>query len=97
MVSLDKPKRIKDGTVLQKYRKGRCEICGLMPSDPCHLKTVGSGGPDADYNVVSLCRNHHIEQHALGLFKMCEKYPFFRQVIANKGWVFDGQKKLRRA
>jgi hypothetical protein len=32
----------------------------------------------------------------VGWFKLFELYPFFRQVIYNKGWHLDGNKKLRR-
>lgn len=93
---LEKPKRIVNESLLDKFRKQRCHICNMKPCDPCHIKTVGSGGPDVEWNLLSLCRPHHTEQHALGFYRMCDKYPFLRQILAHKGWIFDGSKKLRR-
>jgi hypothetical protein len=88
--------RKKDENLLEFYRKRRCDICNRVPCDPAHIKTRGSGGPDEHWNLMSLCRVHHTEQGQLGFFKMCQKYPFFHQFLAGKGWVFDGNKKLRR-
>lgn len=93
---LKKPQRIKNEDILEFYRGRRCDVCGKKPCDPAHIKTVGSGAPDEHYNLLSLCRVHHTEQHSVGFFKMVQKYPFFGQVLAEKGWVFDGNKKLRR-
>lgn len=88
--------RIVDEELIEKYRKRSCDICGVRPCDPCHIGSRGAGNPDADWNLYSGCRVHHAEQGQLGFFKFCEKYPFFRQVLAAKGWQFDGNKKLRR-
>jgi Putative HNHc nuclease len=93
---IEKKKRVQDESVKSFYRGKNCVICGAHGSDPCHIKSVGSGGDDTHDNIVNLCRAHHIEQHSIGFFKMCEKYPFFRQILAQKGWQFDGNKKLRR-
>lgn len=96
MTNLKKPKRKVDQNILDIYRNISCCICAMRPVDPCHIKTRGSGGPDEHWNLVALCRKHHTEQGQLGFLTMFEKYPFFRQVIAAKGWVIDGNKKLRR-
>ncbi len=93
---LQKIKRKEDQNLLDFYRNRRCDICGMKPVDPAHIKTRGSGGPDEHWNLMSLCRVHHTEQGQLGFYKMAKKYPFFAQMIAGKGWVFDGNKKLRR-
>lgn len=91
-----KNKRKKDQLLLEKFRRRRCDICGKYPSDPAHIKTVGSGGNDEDWNLLALCREHHTIQHSIGFFKMCEKYPFLRMILAEKGWIFGAEKKLRR-
>lgn len=91
-----KTKRISDEDILEFYRHRRCDICGVKPCDPCHIKTRGAGGSDEHFNLMSLCRTHHTEQHMLGFYKMTKKYPFFGQFLAGKGWVFNGDKKLRR-
>lgn len=93
---LPKIKRIVDESLLERFRRGRCSICGLTPCDPAHIKTVKSGGNDEWGNLLSLCRQHHSEHGQIGFFRMCEKYPFFRQVLAEKGWIFNGYKQLRR-
>lgn len=70
-----------------------------MPSDPCHLKSRGSGGDDVESNLLSLCRTHHGEQHQIGFVKFCEKYPAVERELNKKGWEIReefGLKKLRR-
>ena len=51
-----------------------CAICGSGTyhddtgewlSDPCHVKSRGSGGKD-EGNVIPMCRSHHVEQHSKG-------------------------------
>lgn len=91
-----KSKRIEDQNILDFYRRRRCDICGVKPSDPAHIKTRGSGGNDEHFNLLSLCRIHHTEQGQIGFWKMVKKYPFFGHILAEKGWVFNGEKKLRR-
>lgn len=91
-----KKKRHVDQDILEKYRKGRCVICSSVPCDPCHIGTRGAGYPDADFNLFSACRQHHTEQGQIGHWKMAQKYPFYGQMLAQKGWIFDGFKKLRR-
>lgn len=94
---IEKPKRIENRELLDKYKKYKCAICGKGPCDPCHIKTVGSGGHDEDWNLLAMCREHHTMQHSIGFWKLCSLYPFLRQTLAQKGWIFDGNKKLRRA
>lgn len=96
-MTLDKPKRHVDQELLDKYRKRSCDICGMFPSDPSHLRSRGAGGDDVDDNLSSLCRVHHTELGLLGHFKMSRKYPFYGQILAQKNWIFNGEKKLRRA
>lgn len=93
---IPKPIRKSDENVLNVYRKARCCLCGCRPCDPAHIKTRGSGGPDEHWNLIALCREHHTEQGQIGFWRMCEKYPFVRQILAGKGWLFGGDKKLKR-
>lgn len=93
----EKPRRKVNHELIEFYRNRRCDICAAKPpSDPAHIKTRGSGGPDDHWNLMSLCRIHHTEQGKIGFWKMCQKYPFFHQFLAGKGWVFNGEKRLRR-
>ena len=60
---------IKDGAKFLKFIKEQgCLICGKMPVDADHLKTIGMGGNRKrpnwnDFSCVPLCRLHHIERH----------------------------------
>ena len=69
-----KKKRIIDRELLQSFSKKRCIICGWVPSDPHHVKTVGSGGDDVESNLLALCRKHHTEIHKIGVRTFFKKY-----------------------
>lgn len=69
-----KPKRITNPGLLEYIKTLPCLCCTGVPSDPHHVKTVGSGGDDTVENVMPLCRIHHTEWHAIGPSKMAEKY-----------------------
>jgi hypothetical protein len=67
--------------------------------DRAHIRSKGAGGTWGDENIMLLCRNHHIEQHALGWFKFCEKYRRAEEALEKRGWVISdefGRKKLIR-
>lgn len=69
-----------------------CIICGRT-ADACHIKSKGSGGTTDAWNIMHLCRQHHVEQHKLGWDKMSKKYHVVLAELASKGWRFilDGQ------
>lgn len=75
---LEKPKRKKNKNLLRSYRFKQCLVCGLTPTDPHHLKSVGAGGDDSEENLIPLCRLHHSEIHQKGLNRMLQDYPNFR-------------------
>ena len=81
-----KPKRKTNRDLLDRIKTQHCFICGNWPSDPCHIKSVGSGGPDETWNVVPMCRFHHTEQHAIGWVSMWSKYVIIRMKLASMGW-----------
>lgn len=83
-----KPSTKADDNVLQLYRHQPCIICG-HPSDPCHIKSRGSGGADEHWNLVALCRGHHIEQHKSGWFVFCQRNPRVGYELDQKGWRFE--------
>lgn len=85
-----KKQRIVNKRLLRKVAEEHCAICFLPgPSDPCHIKSKGAGGPDRDWNVIAMCRNHHHEQHQIGILSFIEKYPFFRLALRIRGWTWD--------
>lgn len=73
-MKLEKQKRYEHAEHLKFIRTLPCFICGKRPSDPDHVKTVGSGGPDSLSNLNALCRNHHTERHAMGIKSFWAKY-----------------------
>lgn len=90
-----KSKRVVDEDALARYRGKPCAICS-KPSDPAHIKSRGSGGNDADWNLISLCREHHSIQHSLGWTTFFKKHPIIKAILTRKGWSLDERGKLVR-
>lgn len=90
----EKPKRIVDEEILEYFRHGQCMICSKHGVDPCHIRSRGSGGPDADFNLLKLCRNCHQQQHQYGFKKMIELYPVLILILKVKGWTMSEDGKL---
>lgn len=84
-----KETRVVNKELLDEIKKRNCIICGSSPCDPCHLKTVGSGGDDTEENVVPMCRRHHSEQHNLGIKSFYDKYFLFRLAVKERGLKFE--------
>lgn len=85
-----KSKRIIDPKLLERKRKQPCVICrSCGGSDPHHVKSKGSGGDDLDTNVISLCRKHHTEIHAIGMNRFSEKYVEVSVWLSINGWTFN--------
>lgn len=96
-----KKMRIVNKELLKAVAKRPCDVCGkiwskLDPNFACHIITRGHGGDDIEDNLYSGCLAHHNEQGQQGWNHMFNKYPFFRQVIYNKGFTLNGYKQLRR-
>ncbi|WP_226385986.1 putative HNHc nuclease [Staphylococcus sp. Marseille-Q1834] len=56
-----------------------CVICGKSHSDLAHLETVGRGMNrnkinHYDKHVLALCREHHTEQHKIGINTFNDRY-----------------------
>lgn len=79
-----------DRVLRQQVKAMPCFICySKYQVDPCHVKTFGSSGIDAWWNLVPMCRNHHNEQHALGWRKFCDKYPKMAALLQELGWELN--------
>lgn len=85
---MTKTKRLSDKEALAKVRGSPCVIC-KKPSDPCHIKSKGSGGHDTEDGLIALCRWHHSEQHYCGWPSFVATYPVVGFVLRKKGWVFE--------
>lgn len=73
-----------------KIRNQRCVACGKCgPSDPAHIKTKGAGAGNEEWEIMPLCREHHVLQHKIGWKTMCEKFPSILDELDSKGWYFN--------
>lgn len=79
----------------------KCLACGLITEvDRAHIKTKKSGGTMDDWNIMLLCRRHHVEQHQIGIVTFTKKYLLVEEELQRKGWKVEeifGQMKLVRA
>lgn len=73
-----------------------CVICGRLASEKHHIKTVGSGGTDDEWNLLPICRYDHARIHAIGLKKVVEKCPGLEAWLVAQGWELDPYKKKWR-
>lgn len=83
-----------------------CAVCGKWPqpkgsgfprNQPCHIRTVGRGGPDIHENLYPGCPTHHAEQHSIGILSMLKKYPQLKYVLFQKGWeILEGPGKYKK-
>jgi len=80
--------RIINKALLQSYHSKKCIICNTQ-AEPHHIKSVGSGGHDLDDNLLSICRLHHHQAHAMGLRRFTDKFPQVESELITKGWELD--------
>lgn len=90
-----KPVRLSDRALLDAVATRPCQACLAKPSDPAHIRSRGAGGGDYHWNVMPLCRIHHIEQHKIGWTAFAEKYSGVLSWLVNHRWYWDGT-RLRR-
>jgi len=81
-----KPIRKVDRALLDSVKKKPCVLCGRAPSDSSHIRSVGAGGPDTDFNVAPMCRFHHRLWHDFGPTRFMRMYPTFHFWLEGKGW-----------
>lgn len=91
---LKKIERISDESTLDLFRGRPCVECG-QSSDPCHIRSVGAGGDDVEWNLISICRQHHTEQHQIGWVTFARKYRSVHLALRLKGWQIEGEKLKR--
>lgn len=87
-------KRIKDVKFRNEIKKMPCVVCGALPSDAHHIKTVGSGGTDDSWNLASLCRWCHSKLHQQGQLRFYKENENYKNYINKLGW-FESFGKLR--
>lgn len=69
---------------------GVCVACGVYGvQDRAHVKSRKSGGTWDDFNIILLCRKHHVESHNIGWVKFVSKFPNVELELNKKGWVIE--------
>jgi hypothetical protein len=69
LLTLAKPKRLRDKAHLKFVASQSCLVCGRQPADPHHLRFAQAraiGLKVSDEFTVPLCRGHHRELHHAG-------------------------------
>lgn len=55
-----------------------------------HIKSIGAGGTDDDFNIMPLCPDHHnmtaLSIHKLGTISFIKRNPEAREYLVSKGW-----------
>ena len=51
-----------------------------------HVKSRGSWGHDEYWNLMPLCRKHHIQVHNIGLINLCHRYPNVKDWLISNNW-----------
>lgn len=69
--------------------KIRCLISNKTKPDRHHVLSRGAGGPDDDWNLMPLSRQHHTEVHQIGLTTFANKYPKVKNWLLAHGWEFN--------
>lgn len=70
----------------KKFKGQTCLVCQNPEIDLCHVKSKGSGGPDEVFNLMALCRNHHSEQHRMGIVSFFWNYPRVQGYLLASEW-----------
>lgn len=84
-----KPKRIVDKALLKQIKSQPCLACrSTFMVDPAHIRSVGSGGPDTDWNVIPLSRDCHTTQHFIGWKEFFARYPQVWNYLETLGWYW---------
>jgi len=100
-----KPKRTVDKALLERIKQNPCAACSYegseyRPIDAHHIRSVGAGGPDEEFNVVPLCRTCHVGLHKAGTQRFCRRKQGLWVALQSLGWEFLGHKlwndKLRK-
>lgn len=84
-----KKTRHKNPDLLKSYHEKYCLVTNRKGAEAHHIITVKSGGPDAEWNLMPLCRSAHTEVHKIGLTKFADKYGRVKSWLLAHGWEFE--------
>lgn len=80
---------MKNKKLRESYRDKPCIVCSAIPCDACHIKTYATRLKDEAFNMVPMCRKHHIEQGSKPWREFLTKYPQARAHLESLGWDVD--------
>lgn len=83
-----------NNATFQKIKSMGCLVCNSKEVDIAHIKTRGSGGPDEEWNLMPLCRQHHTEQHNIGIQTFSQKYIQVSSYLYDHGWFIHNGKLI---
>lgn len=85
--------QVRSANHLVFIRQLPCIVCGLIPSDPAHIRSGTDGGTgvkSGDRYTLPLCRFHHAEQHSVGELTFYAGLGFDPTGLANRLWTVSG-------
>jgi hypothetical protein len=71
-----------------------CAVCLRRPVDAAHVRSRGAGGTAAD--LVPLCREHHAEQHTVGIATFQRRHGLDLPALARTLWDAADYAKAQR-
>lgn len=71
--------------------EGTCIACRRKGVDLHHVRTRGSGGSDESFNLMPLCRGHHVVIHNKGTKWATERLFGVLRWLRKNGWEFNYQ------
>ena len=82
--------RLIDKELVEKVKKMPCLACGKRDGVAHHIKSVATGGPDIEENLMPLCEKHHtgtsVGIHWKGINDFLEGKPYVKEWLYEKGW-----------
>lgn len=94
-----KGKAYKRSDTMQFYlnRNPCCEVCNAFPVEGHHIITRKTGGAEADWNYLALCKVCHAVFHMVGRHSFALRYPAvydkIKEACEKSGRVFDKGKQ----
>lgn len=88
---IPKPQTRCDRKVIAATKAMPCLLC-TRQADPAHIRSRGAGGPDEPWNLIPLCRSHHMLQHAMGWYRFKEASYSIATWLEDNGWQWNGAK-----
>jgi hypothetical protein len=79
--------RLSNTKLIKEMRSSVCEVCEQETvCDLHHIMSVGSGGPDHKFNLISLCKwNCHIKAHN----GILSRKLLFSKVAVREGLLYE--------